>query len=312
MDLLERYLAAVQQELPADKQQDVTRELKANILDQVDALREQTPEHADEQHLHNVLLELGPPKKMAHQFHPPQPLIRAELIPLFRFTLFMVLGIIFLINVVQSTLLWLGHDQMGLLSLLKHMGSGFIGDATLAFTGITIGFWSMSQDQKNRCQQVTNWDPSKLPQLSRHKWQRIELSDIFTDLATYLFLLILIWYPAWGEVQSSLSLTEQSRFILQVFSPVLLLGIANNLWQLSQRNWTPALLKANLLLNAFMVIAILLLALTGQLLTDVPERLHWLDADQLHRSITISLLFLALFPGWEVIRDWRRLLQLKK
>ncbi|MDP4534785.1 hypothetical protein Q3O60_01080 [Alkalimonas collagenimarina] len=311
MDLLERYLAAVQQELPADKQQDVTRELKANILDQLDALREQTPEQSDEEHVLHVLHELGPPKQMAYQFHPPQPLIRAELIPLFRFTLFMVLGIIFLINVVESTLLWLGHDQMGLLLLLKHMGSGFIGDATLAFTGITLGFWSMSKEQKNRCQQLPNWDPSKLPQLSQ-KWQRIELSDIFTDLATYLFLLILIWYPAWGEVQSSLSLTEQSRFILQVFSPVLLLGIANNLWQLSQRNWTPALLKANLLLNAFMVIAILLLAFTGPLITDVPERLYWLDADQLHRSITISLLILALFPGWEVIRDGRRLLQLKK
>lgn len=310
MDLLERYLAAVQQELPKEKQQDVTRELKANILDQLDALQEQAPSLTDEERIHSVLKQLGPPKQMAHQFAPPQPLIRAELIPLFRFTLFMVLGIIFLINVVQSTLLWLGHDQMGLFLLLKHMGSGFIGDATLAFTGITLGFWSISKEQKKRCQQLANWDPSKLPQLSQ-KWQRIELSDIFTDLATYLFLLILIWYPAWGEVQSSFSLTEQSRFILQVFSPVLLLGIANNLWQLSQRNWTPALLKANLLLNAFMVIAILLLALTGPLLTDVPERLHWLDADRLHRSITISLLILALFPGWEVIRDWRRLLQLK-
>ena len=311
MDLLERYLAAVQQELPKEKQQDVTRELQANILDQLDALREQTPEQTDEQHLHNVLLELGPPKKMAHQFHPPQPLIHTEQIPLYSYTLFMVFGVIFVIQVIQSSMLWLGSDQVGLLLMLKHLAGGFIRDATFAFSAITLGFWLIGKDQNAHCKQVKSWDPSKLPQLSRQKWQRIELSDIFTDLATYLFLLILIWYPAWGEVQSSFSLTEQSRFILQVFSPVLLLGIANNLWQLSQRNWTPALLKANLLLNAFMVIAILLLALTGPLLTDVPERLHWLDADRLHRSITISLLILALFPGWEVIRDWRRLLQLK-
>ncbi|SEA50703.1 HAAS signaling domain-containing protein [Alkalimonas amylolytica] len=306
MDLLERYLAAVQQELPADKQQDVTRELKANILDQVDALREQTPEQSDEEHLLQVLQELGPPKQMAYQFHPPQPLIRADLIPLFRFTLFMVLGIIFLINLVQSTLLWLGHEQMGLLLLLKHMGSGFIGDATLAFTAITLGFWSMSLEQKTRCTAQQSWDPLQLPQLN-HRWQRISLSDVFHDLATYLFLLILIWYPLWGEVVMSVELSMGSRFLLQAFSPLLLLGIALSLWQLKQRYWTEALLKCNLVLNALLVTAILILAWTSPFFSSVPEQLSWITAEQLERSMTISLLIIALFPGWEVIRDWQRL-----
>lgn len=306
MDLLERYLAAVQQELPAAKQQDVTRELRANILDQLDALREQTPDQTDEDHLHAVLQELGPPKQMAYQFHPPQPLIRAELIPLFRFTLFMVLGIIFLINLVQSTLLWLGHDQMGLLSLLKHMGSGFIGDATLAFTGCSIGFWSMSQEQKTRCKAQQSWNPLQLSQLN-HSWQRISLSYVFHNLATYLFLLILIWYPLWGEVVLSVELSMSSRFLLQAFSPLLLLGIALSLWQLKQRYWTAALLKCNLLLNGLLVGAILVLSWISPFFIGVPEQLPWMTAEQLERSITISLLIIALFPGWEIIRDWRRL-----
>ena len=306
MDLLERYLAAVQQELPADKQQDVTRELKANILDQLDALREQTPEHSDEEHLLQVLQELGPPKQMAYQFHPPQPLIRTELMPLFRFTLFLVLGIIFLINVVQSTLLWLGHEQMGLLLLLKHMASGFIGDATLAFTGITLGFWAMSKEQKTRCSPQKRWDPLQLPHLN-HNWQRISLSDVFHDLATYLFLLLLIWYPIWGEAALSVELSISSRFLLQAFSPLLLLGIALSLWQLKQRYWTAALLKCNLLLNVLLVGAILMLAWISPFFIGVPEQLPWLTAEQLERSISISLLIIALFPGWEIIRDWRRL-----
>lgn len=309
MDLLERYLAAVQQELPKEKQQDVTRELKANILDQLDALQAQAPGQSAEQHLVQVLQELGPPKQMADRFHPPQPLIRAELIPLFLFTLFMVLGIIFLINVVQSTLLWLGHEQMGLFLLLKHMASGFIGDATLAFTGITLGFWSMSKEQKTRCSAQQNWDPLQLPQLNQ-SWQRISLSDVFHDLATYLFLLLLIWYPIWGEASLSVELSINSRFLLQTFSPLLLLGIALSAWQLKQRYWTTVLLKFNLALNTLLVTALFILAWTSPFFSGVPEQLPWLTTEQLERSITITLLIIALFPGWEVIRDWRRLGQL--
>lgn len=311
MDLLERYLAAVQQELPKDKQHDVARELRANIQDQLEAMHEQQPGSSTEQLLVVILKELGSPKTIAHQFHPPQPLIRAELIPLFRYTLFMVLGIILLINLVESTLLWLGHDQMGLLLLLKHMASGFIGDATLAFTGITLGFWSMSQDQKARCTKEKRWDPLQLPPLS-HSWQRIPLSDVFFELAAYIFLLILIWYPLWEDVSSSLTLTEHSRWLLQLFSPLAVAVILHCLWQLRRRIWTAAMLKANLLLNVLLVFAMLILAWTSPFFTAVPEQLPWMTAEHLERSITISLLIIALVPGWEIIRDWRRLQLLKK
>lgn len=311
MDLLERYLAAVQQELPKDKQHDVARELRANIQDQLDAMHEQQSDEAPEQLLVILLKELGSPKTIAHQFHPPQPLIRAELMPLFRYTLFMVLGIIFLINVVQSTLLWLGHDQMGLLLLLKHMASGFIGDATLAFTGCTLGFWAIGQEQKNRCTAQKSWDPQQLPPLS-HNWQRIPLNDVFTDLATYLFLLMLIWYPLWGDVSTSATLTEQSRWLLHLFSPLAVVGIVHSLWQLRQRIWSTTMLKANMLLNALLVCAILTLAFISPFFADVPEQLPWITVEQLERSVTITLLIIALFPGWEVIRDWRRLQHIHK
>ena len=41
MELVDRYIAAVQRELPEDKRQEISRELKANICDQLDALAEQ-------------------------------------------------------------------------------------------------------------------------------------------------------------------------------------------------------------------------------------------------------------------------------
>ena len=41
MDLVTRYIAAVQRELPENKRDEIGRELKANIMDQLDSLAEQ-------------------------------------------------------------------------------------------------------------------------------------------------------------------------------------------------------------------------------------------------------------------------------
>lgn len=306
MDLLERYLTAVQQELPPEKQQDVSRELRANILDQLDGLREASPEQSEQKLLHDVLLELGSPRQMAQRFHPPQPLIQAEHMPIYRYTTFIVLGVLFVIGVIHSSLHWLGSEHMGLLLFLKHLAGGFIRDACFAFTMITLAFILMGRNQTTEQAPSRAWNPSQLPAMT-HGWQRIDLSTVFHDLATYVFLLILIWYPVWAEVQTSIELTSSSRTLLMVFSPLLLGGIAHSLWQLQQRYWSMGMLKSNLVLNGLMLCAILILALSGPLLTGVPEPLAWMDARQLERSITISLLIIALFPAWELLRDGRRL-----
>lgn len=309
MDLLERYLAAVEQELPVAKKQDVIRELRANILDKLDVLGEQSPGQPDKALLHEVLVELGPPRAMAHRFDPPQPLIRNDHIPIYRYTLFLVFGVLFLIQLVSASFLWLGSEQVGFPLMLKAMAGGFIGDASFAFTVITVGFWVMGRQQESDCPPSTPWNPARLPPLTR-AWQRIGLSDIFHDLGTYLFLLILIWYPVWATVPGAVLLSESGRVLLQAFSPLLLLGMVLGVWQLRRRIWTPALLKANLILNGLLLIAILALVVSGPLLAGVPERLQWMSSEQLAQSITISLLILTLWPGWQIVRDWRRLRQL--
>ncbi|MGY6553594.1 MAG: hypothetical protein ACXIUM_03630 [Wenzhouxiangella sp.] len=309
MDLLDRYLAAVEQELPADKRKEVSRELRANILDQLDALRETSPQQSDAMLLHGALAELGPPRLMAHRFDPPKPLIRDDHLPIYRYTLFVVFGILFVIQVVSVSLLWLGNEHMGLLLMGKAMAGGFIGDASFAFTVISLAFWLMGREQDSGPERSKSWDPATLPHLTR-SWQRIDFSDIFTDLATYLFLLIVIWYPGWAGIPTADLLTESGRTLLQILSVLPALGLVVCAWQLRQRIWTPSLLKSNLLLNALMAIAILVLAFSGPLLAHVPERLQWMTPEQLGRSITATLLIIALFPGWEAVRDWRRLREL--
>jgi len=67
MNLVERYIADVQRELPEEKREEIGRELNANIIDQLDALREQQGSLDKEQTV-AVLNKMGHPRAVAKQF----------------------------------------------------------------------------------------------------------------------------------------------------------------------------------------------------------------------------------------------------
>lgn len=312
MELVKRYIAAVQRELPETKRDEIGRELNANIMDQLDALAEQQGELSDTD-VAAVLKQMGHPRAVAQQFVPPQPLISPGYMSLYKNTLFMVLGILFLLQMVDSTSAWLS-SQMSFLLYMKSLASGFMQDVLLGFTSITLAFWLMSRfepRQSSQCEQ--SWQPEQLPKAGPH-WQHISLQDIFTDLATYVFLLIVIWYPLWLSPEqlanSRFLLTDTAHQILKWASPLVLLGIANSVWQLRQRFWTRSMLLANILLNAGFVLVILLLAASSPLVNmDLKIWSGVLDLYQLERAAVYSLVITAMFPLWEVLRD---ILRLKK
>ena len=312
MELVKRYIAAVQRELPQAKRDEIGRELNANIMDQLDMLSEQQGELTDTD-IAAVLKQMGHPRTVAQQFVPPQPLISPGYMALYKNTLFMVLGILFLLQVVDSTSAWLS-SQMGLIGYLHSLASGFMQDVLLGFTSITLAFWLMSRHepkQHSRCEQ--SWQPEQLPKAGPH-WQHISLQDIFTDLATYVFLLIVIWYPLWLSPEqlanSRFLFTDHAHQLLKWASPLALLGIASSLWQLRKRLWSQTMLLGNIVLNGAFAAVILLLATFSPLLKLEPE--VWqgvLQLEQLERAAVTGLVITAMFPLWEVVRD---ILRLKK
>lgn len=313
MELVKRYIAAVQRELPEAKRDEIGRELNANIMDQLDMLSEQQGGLADTD-IAAVLKQMGHPREVAQQFVPPQPLISLHYMPVYRYTLFMVLGILFVLQIVGSTSAWLAGD-FGLLLYLKSVASGFIKDGCFAFTAITITFALMSVDTaKATTSQNDNWQPQQLPDAG-HSWQHISLQDIFTDLATYVFLLIVIWYPLWLSPEqlanSSFLFTDNAHQLLKWASPLALLGIASSLWQLRKRFWSQTMLLGNIVLNGAFVAVILMLAASDPLLKLEPE--VWqgvLQLEQLERVAVTGLVITAMFPLWEVVRDILRLRKL--
>ncbi|MAD75227.1 MAG: hypothetical protein CML20_10635 [Rheinheimera sp.] len=316
MDLVKRYIAAVQRELPEPKRQEIGRELQANIMDQLDALAEQTGQDLTDQQVADVLKNMGHPTQVARQFCPTEPLIRAHLMPLYKHTLFMVLGVLFVLQVVFMTKAWLTGADFGLIRFILGLASGFIEDAVFGFTAITLGFALMPVNAAaGSSKTYDQWHPKQLPPVGAG-WQHISLSDIFSDLATYAFLLLIIWLPLWQQ-NFAVTAAAQSVFsahvlpLLMWFSPVIVLGVIGSLWQLSRRLWHTPLLRLNVLVNLAFTLMLLTLALSGPLLQlDTDNWVRHFDPNWLQRTIKFFVLSLALIPAYEVVRDLLRLKRL--
>lgn len=311
MDMVERYIAAVQRELPEKKRDDIGRELKANILDQIEALEAQHGNVSDAE-VAELLKTMGHPRKVALQFCPSTPLVTAQLMPLYLHTLYMVLGVLFVISTIEITGRWLGGDEMSLLLFMKGLASDFLDSVYFAFTTITIGFAIMSRSRKKETAEVAGackWNPEKLPPAGK-SWQHISLQDIFTELATLLALVMLIWYPLWQSDSGAQSIfTEDALTVLLWFTPVIVIAIAHNLWQLRTRLWSRSMLMLNIGVNTAFLIASIVLLTEPVLQINGAAWRHGLGVTIAERSIQVLLVTVGLIVAYEIVRDTRRLLR---
>ena len=312
MDMVEGYIAAVQRELPEKKRDDIGRELKANILDQIEALESQQGSVSDAE-VAELLKTMGHPRKVALQFCPPTPLVTAQLMPLYLHTLYMVLGVLFVISTVEITGRWLGGAEMSLLLFMKGIASDFLASGYFAFTTITIGFAVISRSRKKETAEVAGtckWSPEKLPAAGK-SWQHISLQNIFSDLATLLFLVMLIWYPLWQPDSGTQSIfTEQALTILRWFTPVIAIATAHSLWQLRTRLWTRNMLMLNIAVSAaFLLVSAGLLMLSPVLQINVEVLREELGIAIIERSAQTVLVAAALIATYEIVRDVRRLIR---
>jgi hypothetical protein len=314
MELVERYVAAVQRELPESKRQEIGRELNANIMDQLDALKEQQGQLSEDD-VAAVLKQMGRPRVVAYQFVPPKALVAAEDMPLLKHTLYMVLGVLFVLQVIGATTHWMGSSDGNLIRFMLQLAAGFMADACFAFTAIVLSFAAVNGTghKLGNCPSK-DWSPKQLPKADLG-WQHISLTDIFTDLATCIFLLIVIWYPLWMSpaefAARSVTFTDAVLLMLQWFSPVIVLSVLLSLWQLQQRIWNRSLLLGSIAINAAFALFLVVLAFSGPLLQAGPAELNsFFTVVQLEKSFTYGLLITACFPGYEVVRDLLRLKQL--
>lgn len=311
MDMVERYIAAVKRELPTHKREDIGRELKANIMDKIDDLEEQHGQLNEEQ-VSELLITMGHPRTVAREFCPPKPLVSVELMPIYLNTLFMVLGILFVISSLEVATRWLSGTEMTLFLYMKALASHFLNAGYFAFTWVTIAFIVMTRDnKKQQDNESCQWSPAQLPS-ALNSWQHIRLQDIFTDLASLLFLALIIWYPILRPGPGINSIfNNETWVVLQWFTPVIAIGVLNSLWQLRTRIWTPRLLGINIgVSSAFAAMALWLMATRPILRLDETTWEGTLSVASIELSMLVFVFVVLVISLYEVIRDLRRLTRL--
>src|ERR1700710_1119790 len=135
-DLLERYLQAVGEYLPEATKDDTLAELRANLLEQMDAGEEELERPLEVGDVAAILRAHGKPEVVAVRYLPQRSLIGPSVFPFYLFTLKRALPLVILIYCIARTaeIATTHPGQMFAVSLVQ---------VTLQFIPVLLTFWAV-------------------------------------------------------------------------------------------------------------------------------------------------------------------------
>jgi hypothetical protein len=169
VDLLERYLQAIGQNLPPASREDVLNELRANLTAQIDDRAEELNRPLTEPELAAILKAHGRPEVVAMRYQPQRYLIGPTIFPFYMLTMRRVLPFVVLIygiaNAVrlissQNGLRWIASDLVSIVFQL--IPTLFIWLAVMTLIFVIL---EQTYDKFGACWNLNDWDPTKLPRL---------------------------------------------------------------------------------------------------------------------------------------------------
>lgn len=317
MELVDRYISAVQRYLPEDKRTDIGRELSSHLLDQLESQQDELGRQLSDDEIAATLQHWGHPRQVAVKYAPPTPLVSSELMPVYQQTLIYVFGLIFLLQCLGSSIHLLQADYFKIVQFLMQLIFGFFDTAATAFMVVTLVFYAYSaSDAGNNWLISSQWRVQDLPPVSR-PWQQMSAGDLLTDLATSAFLLVVLWHPLWMSADTLAStrvaLNPEIQQWVPWLSALLVVAVLTNLTWVLRPYWTKLTLSSNIGLNLLFSLSFVMLWLSAPLLVGtenpLPTLLTIADLDRVLRNI---FLFAGLYCLYEVGRDLYRLRQLTK
>jgi len=190
MELLDRYLQAVEFWLPKRQRQDIIAELSEDLRSQIEEKETELGRKLKDEEVEAILKRCGSPVAVASRYLPQRYLIGPTLFPVYRF----VLGVLVLGAVVPRFLIWLGFvivdpAHRGYL----HMEN--LWTTVLFFIFFTTLAFAILEQSGAKLSYLDCWSPRKLPPL--RKPNRIPRSDSLFEIAftgiCYLWFVSLFW-----------------------------------------------------------------------------------------------------------------------
>jgi hypothetical protein len=185
MDILDRYLQAIGEYLPAAGKEDTLAELRANLLALIEDREEQLGRPLNEDELVEIIRNHGRPVVVASRYLPQQWLIGPELFPFYRLALrrSLPLVILFYFSAQAVSLLFHDHGRVDIgaaigAAMVHLPGTLFVfwGVMTVVFVGIE---WACRQYGTSLSQP---WNPRELPRMEKNQGKAPSLTGGIVDL----------------------------------------------------------------------------------------------------------------------------------
>jgi hypothetical protein len=200
MDLLERYLQAVGEYLPARTKADTLAELRENLLAEIEGREEELGRSLTQGEVADVLEKHGRPVLVAARYLPQQYLIGPAWFPIYWFTLKRSFPFVVLAYVVTQVVVWLfqGGKGMDVGAAIGHFPS-----VALTFWAVvTLGFACFEYAQGRYFHQVClskGWNPNDLPKVEPAQGKRPSLAggvaDVIVSAVGMVWLLAIPYKP---------------------------------------------------------------------------------------------------------------------
>lgn len=163
MELIERYLQAVKFALPQAQQDDIIKELRDNILSQIEDKEAELGRPLAENEQVELLKKIGSPMQLASRYRKHQYLIGATMFPIYSRVLKVALGLALVVLATASIATAAAGktftESLGVLSRLPGVALTVFAWVTLAFSAVEIFGGTF---RVNDC-----WDPRHLPPLMK-------------------------------------------------------------------------------------------------------------------------------------------------
>lgn len=158
MELLDRYLQAIEFWLPKRQRQDIIAELSEDLRSQIEEKETELGRKLVDAEVEAILKRCGSPLAVASRYRPQQYLIGPTLFPIYRF----VLAVLLIGCVVPRFLIWLAFllvdpGQRGYL----HMENLWV--TVLYFAFFTTLAFAIAERSGVKLEALDTWNPRKLP-----------------------------------------------------------------------------------------------------------------------------------------------------
>lgn len=270
METIERYIYAVTQKLPHSQRDDIAKELRSLIEDMLEE-RVQDGQGIEE-HVEEVLLELGEPRKLAEKYRESKRyLIGPELFDPYMMVLKIalistgaVIGVGFIINIILDPPSILQSFISCIISLVTGLPMAY-GWTTFVFA--MIQFSAEKELNKTTKKIKQGWAPSDLPAIPDPKGQ-VKRGEAITGIVILIILLVIfgfsheyfgVWFFEDGKFRKVIPIFNEELYGYYFFFIVLMFGfgIIKECVKLIYGRWTMKLVLFTTIVNIISCIGLL-------------------------------------------------------